>query len=84
MIAVKDDFKRRGIGTTLMDHFEHDVLFNGKNRLRTKVFLTVGDFNPGAEKFYLERGYVELSQFKDLFRRGITEKLMMKKVAVSK
>lgn len=84
MIAVKDEFKRQGIGTRLMDYFEKDVLVNGRNHLRTKAFLTVGEFNPGAEMFYLDRGYVELGQIKALFRRGITEKLMMKKITATK
>ena len=84
MIVVRDEFKRQGIGSKLMDFFEQDVLLNGNNHLRTKVFLTVGDFNPTAEQFYLARGYTELCVLKDLFRRGVAEKLMMKKVSASK
>lgn len=84
MIAVKDGYRRQGIGTELMDFFEQDVLLLGKNRLRTKVFLTVGDFNPSARAFYLSRGYTELGELENLFRRGITETLLMKKVTAAK
>lgn len=80
MIVVKDGCRGQGIGTELMDFFEQDILKNGKNRLRTKAFLTVGDFNSSAEKFYRERGYVRLAEFENLFRRGITETLMVKNV----
>ncbi len=84
MIAVKDGCRRQGIGTELMDFFEQDILKNGKNQLRTKAFLTVGDFNSSAEKFYSDRGYVGLTKLENLFRRGVTETLMMKKVTAAK
>lgn len=80
MIVVKDECRGQGIGTGLMDFFEQDILRNGKNRLRTKAFLTVADFNSSAEKFYRDRGYVRLAEFENLFRRGITETLMVKNV----
>ena len=84
MIAVKDGCRRQGVGTELMDFFEQDILKNGKNRLRTKAFLTVGDFNSSAEKFYRDRGYVKLAELENLFRRGVTETLMMKSVTAVK
>lgn len=51
----------------------------GKNHLRTKVFLTVGDFNLFAYRFYSGRGYTGLGKFENLFHRGITETLLVKK-----
>lgn len=83
MIAVRDDLRGRGIGTELMDFFERDALENGRNKLRTKVFLTVADFNPAAEAMYEHRGYVGLCELPGLFRRRVTEKLMMKTVTAS-
>lgn len=78
MIAVKEDCRGQGIGTELMDFFERDVLENGKNHMRTKIFLTVADFNPGAEALYTQRGYSPICTLKGLFRRQVTEKVMMK------
>ena len=80
MIVVKEGYRQQGIGTSMMDFFEQDVLNKGKNHLRTKVFLTVGDFNLSAYQFYLSRGYIELGKFESLFRKGITETLLMKRV----
>lgn len=84
MIAVKEGHYRKGIGTELMDYFEQDVLFSGQNHLRTKVFLTVADFNEAAENLYLRRGYSKLCEIKGLFRKGVTEKFMMKIVTADK
>ena len=80
MIAVREDMRGAGLGTELMDFFEQDVLARGRNHIRTKAFLTVGSFNGTAEAFYQKRGYVGLTTIDGLFRRGISEKLMMKKV----
>lgn len=80
MIAVKDGYHGQGIGTALMDFFENDILENGKSHIQTRAFLTVGDFNKEAERLYIKRGYVELFQFKGLFRRSVTEKILMKTV----
>lgn len=78
MIAVRNDCRNQGVGAELLQFLEDDVLKNGKNKIRTKVFLTVGDFNQNAEVFYRNRGYIELYKFEDLFRKGITESLLMK------
>ena len=80
MIAVKNEYQNQGIGTLLLDFFENDVLLHGKNQMRTKVFLLVGDFNRTAEQIYQKRGYQEICQIEGLYRRTITEKLMMKTV----
>ncbi len=80
MIAVKDRHQGKGIGTALMNFFENDILIHGKNHIQTKAFLTVGDFNQEAERLYAERGYIELFQLKGLFRRNVTEKILMKTV----
>ena len=46
-------------------------------------FETVADFNPTAEAMYEHRGYVGLCELPGLFRRRVTEKLMMKTVTAS-
>ena len=81
MIAVRDDMRGKGIGTELMDFLESNILEKGKNHIRTRVFLTVADFNPGAEIFYSRRGYKKLCEIPDLFRKNITERVMVKTVA---
>ena len=81
MIAVKNGYRNQGIGDELLRFLEEEVLRRGKNKIRTKIFLTVGDFNQNAEIFYRNRGYIELCRFEDLFRKGIAESLFMKIVS---
>ncbi len=78
MIVVKSNCQRQGIGRKLLDFYEYDALTTGYNRLRTKVFLTVGDFNTDAERIYLNRGYVQVGQIDNLYRKRTTEKIYMK------
>lgn len=84
MLAVRDEYRHQGIGAMLMNFYEQDSLQSGKNRIRTKTFLLVSDFNTSAHQFYLNRGYVEICRYDNLFRRGITEILLMKIVTVVK
>ena len=67
-----------------MDFFEQDSLCNGKNRMRTKAFLLVRDWNLSAQKFYRNRGYKEMARLESLFRKGVTEILLMKSVTEEK
>lgn len=80
MIAVKNTCQCQGIGKKLLDFYEQDALLSGYNRLRTKVFLTVGDFNTRAERTYLNRGYVQVGKIENLYRKRATEKIYMKVV----
>lgn len=81
MIAVKKECQGQGIGKSLMDFFEQDVLVNGKNHICTKAFLTVADFNSEAENWYQRRGYVRIGEVVGLFRKNISERIMMKLIA---
>ncbi len=83
MIAVRDENRHQGVGAALMDFYEQEPLRAGENHLRTKAFLLVSDFNTSAQRFYENRGYVETGRFENLFRKGVTEILMMKKVRVA-
>lgn len=83
MIAVKENYQNQGIGTALLDFFERDVLESGKNHIRTKIFLTVGDFNDHAEEIYRKRGYEKICEIPGLFRKKVSEKLYMKIVSAS-
>lgn len=78
IIAVKRNYQHQGIGKKLLDFFEREALANGKNHLRTKVFLTVGDFNENAVKIYKARGYIKLCEIEGLFRKNIVENIFMK------
>lgn len=84
MIAVRGDCRHQGVGAGLMEFYEQNSLMCGKNKMRIKVFLLVSDLNTNAQKFYLSRGYEEVSRLESLFRKGITERLLMKKVTALK
>ena len=83
MIAVRDEYRHQGVGSALMDFYEQDSLRAGKVKIRAKTFLLVNDQNASAQRFYQERGYVEMGRFGNLFRMGVTEILLMKKVKAS-
>ena len=80
MIGVRSDFRQQGVGSRLMDFYEQDALRNGKSQMCTKAFLLVNDLNTDAQQFYQNRGYEKVGEFKSLFRRGITERMFMKKI----
>lgn len=82
IVAVKDSLRGRGIGTQLLDAFERDALEHSVTHMRAKVFLTVADYNEEAEALYVHRGYREVGKIPGLYRRHVTEKLMMKTVTV--
>lgn len=83
MVAVQNDCKNQGIGKRLMDFFEHESLLGGYNCLRTKVFLTVGEWNQRAVRMYLDRGYQQVGEIAGLYNKRDTEKLYMKIVTAS-
>jgi ribosomal protein S18 acetylase RimI-like enzyme len=71
LIAVKEEYRGKGIGKQLMHYFEKAVH-------KKKLFLVVADFNPEAKRFYESIGYREVGQITGLYREGITEYVMMK------
>lgn len=73
IIAVKDEYRGLGIGKRLIEFFEDSGFENN-----AKVFLVVADFNPKAKKLYMSLGYKEVGSIPDLYKRGVTEYLMMK------
>lgn len=84
MISVKEIYRGRGVGNKLMEFFEQNSLLTEKKQIRTKVFLLVNERNISAQKFYYCRGYEEIGRFENLFRKGLTEILLMKKVRLKK
>ncbi len=73
IIAVKSEKRGQGIGKKLLKHVE-DVYYSNCS----KLFLLVADFNPEAKRLYESIGYTEIGKIPDLYRKGITECLMMK------
>lgn len=74
IIAVKEEYRSRGIGRQLMKYFED----NSSNYCSTKCFLTVDDFNQRAKRLYEELGYQCVGSLPDFYKKGIMCYLMMK------
>lgn len=74
LIAVKKEFRGQGVGKKLLLFYEE----NGFKK-KSKVFLTVADFNWRAKKLYTALGYVEIGIIPDFLKEGISEYIMMKK-----
>ena len=54
-------------------------MLNGEQKkLKSKIFLLVGDWNKGAMKFYEKMGYVMIGTIPELFRKKTDEHLLMK------
>lgn len=73
ILAVKAEYRGRGIGKALLEDFERMAF-----EISDKVFLVVADFNPSAKRFYEAHGYSQAGEIPGLYRPGITEYLMMK------
>lgn len=73
IIAVKKEYRGMGIGRQLLRYIEELCFQNS-----SKVFLVVADFNLEARKLYEAMGYREVGILPSLYRKGITEYLMMK------
>jgi len=74
IIAVKEEFRGRGIGKQLLSFFEESVFTD-----YSKVFLVVADFNPEAKRLYERLGYQQVGVIPGLYKDGVAEHLMMKK-----
>ena len=74
-IAVNPNHRNMGIGNSLLDYFEETEFEHSD-----KVFLCVSDFNGSAKKLYTSVGYEEVGSIKDLYKKGITEHIMMKSI----
>lgn len=77
LIAVKEEYRSKGIGKKLLDFLEETVFVNN-----SKIFFVVADFNPEAKRFYEKNRYRQVGEIPNLYRKGITEYLMMKEKAV--
>jgi len=75
IIAVQENFRNQGIGKALLAYFEK-LAFPAYS----KVFLTVEDFNPDAMRLYERLGYIKVGEIPGLYKAGVTDYLMMKKL----
>ena len=73
LLTVKEGYRRKGIGRQLLEYVE-GILFE----TRDKIFLVVGDYNPGGRIFYEKLGYECVGTIPGLYRDGIREDIMMK------
>ena len=74
IIAIKEEYRNLGLGNKLLNYFETNIAQS------SKVFLVVADFNPRAKKLYEKLGYVEVGVIPNLYKKGVTEFLMMKEI----
>ena len=73
IIAVKEEYRNKGIGKALLDYSEKIAY-----EMADRFFLVVGDYNPDAKRFYERNGYQQVGGIPNLYRPGITEYLMVK------
>ena len=73
IIAVKEEYRNKGIGKALLD-FSENIAYE----MADKFFLVVADYNPEAKRFYERNGYQQVGEIPNLYRPGITEYMMAK------
>lgn len=73
LIGVDPAKQSRGIGKILLEETEKFLASKSAD-----VFLTVSDFNIGAQKFYSGMGYKVVGEIPDYVKPGITEIIMRK------
>lgn len=74
LIAVDEKFRGRRVGSLLLEAFEENTGYVGRDYL-----LLVSDFNEGAIRLYEKHGYEQRGSLPDFARPGITELIMVKK-----
>lgn len=73
LISIRKEYRGMGLGKKLLEYVEK-LLFES----RDKIFLVVGDYNPDAKVFYEKLGYQFIGTIPNLYRKGISEDVMMK------
>ncbi len=72
-ICVGEDYRGRGIGTTLLDFCEKRVL-----KFSPNLFICVSSFNTEARRLYEKYGFKVVGELDNFVRQGFTEILMRK------
>jgi ribosomal protein S18 acetylase RimI-like enzyme len=73
IIAVEYSYRRKGVGKELLKKFE-ETGFKQADR----VFLLVSDFNKKAKSLYRKLGYSKVGKIPDLFKKGVSEHILVK------
>jgi ribosomal protein S18 acetylase RimI-like enzyme len=72
-IAVREDWRGRGVGSALLAFAEARILRDSPN-----VFICVSTFNSRAHALYERLGYETVGELHDFIARGYHERLMRK------
>ena len=75
-VAVREDWRGRGLGTRLIG-FAEEVIF----RVSPNAFMCVSDFNTRAKELYERLGYETVGEMKDYVVRGHSEWLLRKTIS---
>lgn len=73
IIAVEYSYRCKGVGKELLKKFE-ETGFKQADR----VFLLVSDFNKKAQSLYSKLGYSKVGKIPDLFKKGVSEHILVK------
>jgi ribosomal-protein-alanine N-acetyltransferase len=74
-IAVREDWRGRGLGSALLAFAEERILRDTPN-----VFICVSSFNSGARALYERLGYETVGVLRDFIARGYDEHLLRKTI----
>ena len=72
-IAVREDWRGRGLGSALIAFAEERILRDSPN-----VFICVSSFNPGARRLYERHGFEVIGTLRALVVEGHDELLLRK------
>ncbi len=75
LIGVSPAFTGHGIGARLLDAAEAFLAQSSPD-----IFLTVSDFNEGAQRFYRRQGYKQVGALPDYVLPGVTELIFWKRL----
>lgn len=73
IIAVKEEYRGKGIGKKLIANFEESTFKDDD-----MIFLLAADFNEKARKLYESIGYRNVGIIPGFYKKGISEYLMCK------
>jgi ribosomal protein S18 acetylase RimI-like enzyme len=73
IIAVKEEFRGKGVGKKLIAQFEEKTFKDDD-----MIFLMTADFNSEARRLYERLGYTEVGVIPGFYKKGVNEHLMMK------
>ncbi|MGH2344225.1 MAG: GNAT family N-acetyltransferase [Chloroflexota bacterium] len=76
LLGVHPDRRGQGVGGVLLDHTEKLACRAG----RKDLLLLVSDFNVAAQRFYQDRGYVQVGSIPDYVVPGVAELILRKRL----